>query len=155
MKTTKHTYAIKSFGATKADEHSISVEWPETLDGIVEAVGKERVYSMLVGFIAAHHVQSKIKSAFGAEKPSDEQKALKARVTGQFPLKGVEFIPAERGNGDDSVIKKLREAADDGRLTDEKIDELATRWGGEAADLDELVEVYREWKKSQKVDLGL
>ena len=110
MKTTKHTYAIKSHGATKANDHSVTVEWPETLDGIVEAVGKERVYSMLVGFIAAHHVQSRIKSAFGAEKPSDEQKSLKNLVTGQLPLPGVEFIPAERGNGDDSVIKKLREA---------------------------------------------
>ena len=155
MKTTKHTYAIKSHGATKANDHSVTVEWPETLDGIVEAVGKERVYSMLVGFIAAHHVQSRIKSAFGAEKPSDEQKSLKNLVTGQLPLPGVEFIPAERGNGDDSVIKKLREADEDGRLTDEKIAELATRWGGEATDLDSLVEVYREWKKSQKVDLGL
>lgn len=155
MKTTKHTYAIKAHGQVKADDHAVTVEWPEDLNGIVEAVGKERVYSMLVGFIAAHHVQSRIKSAFGAEKPTDEQKALKNLVTGQLPLRGVEFIPAERGNGDDSIIKKLREADENGKLTLAKIDELAERWGGEANDLEELIEVYREWKKSQKVDLGL
>lgn len=155
MKTTKHTYAIKAHGQVKADDHSVTVEWPEDLDGIVEAVGKERVYSMLVGFIAAHHVQSRIKSAFGAEKPSDDQKVLKNLVTGMLPLTGIHFIPAERGSSDDSVIKKLREADENGKLTDEKIDELAERWGGEAEDLDELIEVYREWKKSQKVDLGL
>lgn len=163
---TKHTYAIKKFvsgievKSRKATEFEVEVEWPKDLNAMIAEVGAERIYSMFTGFCAAHHVQSKVKGAFGGSvekdfEPSADQLALQQAVKNGTVLNGVDFIPAERGSGDDSVIKKLREADEDGRLTDEKIEELATRWGGEANDLDELIEVYREWKKSQKVDLGL
>jgi hypothetical protein len=157
MKTT-HTYAIKSFGQVAATDYSVNVAWPETLDGVVEAVGKDRVYKLFTQFVAAHHVQSKIKGAFGAEKPSEDQKNLVLDVKAKVTLNGVDFIPAERGNGDDAIIKKLREADAEGKLTLAKIDELATRWGSvldTVDDLEGLIEVYRQWKKSQKIDLGL
>jgi hypothetical protein len=157
MKTT-HTYAIKSFGNTTAIDREIDISWPETLDAFVANVpgGAERVYSLLRGFVAAHHVQSKVKSAFGAEKPSDEQRKLINAVKDEEVLTGVDFVPGERGK-EDEVVKKIRAADGDGKLTAEKIDELATRWGGHANDAEELIEVYLAWKKRQAMskDLGL
>lgn len=156
---TKHTYAIKAFNATSASDYEVNVNWPDNLSEFCAKVpgGEERVYALLRGFVAAHHVQSKLKSAFGAEKPTDEQRELirTVRDYGET-LEGVEFVPGERGK-EDEVVKKLRAAAVAGKLTPEKVDELAARWGGKASGLESLIEVYLDWKRAQarSRDLGL
>lgn len=153
-----HTYLIKSHGSNTAVEREVTVQWPETLQDFVEVVpgGAERVYSLLRGFVAAHHVQSKVKSAFGAETPDEQQRELMQNVKDGLALTGWKFVPGERGK-DDEVVKKLREAAESGKLTPEKVQELATRWNGTATGLESLIEVYLHWKAQQAKakDLGL
>lgn len=155
---TKHTYAIKPFGKTTAQEFTVEINWPDTLKDFLAIVpgGEERVYSLLRGFVAAHHVQSKVKAAFGSEKPSADQTELVRLVTSGAVLSGHAFVPSEKGK-DDEVIRKLREADKEGRLTLEKVTELANRWGGNATTCDELIEVYTSWKRAQAAskDLGL
>jgi hypothetical protein len=155
---TKHTYLIKSHGSNTAVEREVSVLWPDTLQDFLEVVpgGEERVYSLLRGFIAAHHVQSKVKAAFGAEKPDESQRELMQTVEGGLSVIGWKFVPGERGK-DDEVVKKLRAAAEAGKLTPEKVDELAARWNGTATGLESLIEVYLRWKAQQAKakDLGL
>lgn len=159
---TKHTYAIKTFGNDKATNFNIEVNWPDSLAEFCAKVpgGEQRVYAMLCGFVAAHHVQSKVKSAFGAENPTNEQTSLRQDVEDEVILNGVDFVPAERGQGDE-VIKKLRQAAADGKLTGDKYVELWARWTGSAENcgttVDELVGVYLDWKRAQSAlkDLGL
>jgi hypothetical protein len=154
----KHTYAIKSHNATAASDYEVNVNWPDSLREFCAKVpgGEERVYALLRGFVAAHHVQSKLKSAFAAEKPSDEQRELMQTVRYGETLEGVEFVPGERGK-EDEVVKKLRAAAAAGKLTTEKVNELSARWGGKASGLESLIEVYLDWKRAQakSKDLGL
>jgi hypothetical protein len=157
MKTT-HTYAIKEFGSNVAKDFTVNINWPDRFSDFVEQVpgGEERVYALLRGFVAAHHVQSKVKAAFGAEKRSAEQNELRLNVIDGVVLRGSNFVPGERGK-DDEVVRKIREADKLGKLTVEKIDELAGRWGGEADNAEELIEVYLTWKRAQAAskDLGL
>ena len=167
---TKHTYSIKSFqtGVTikdrKAIDRDVEVEWPADLAGIVAIVGAERVYSMYVGFCSAHHVQSKIKSAFGGtvEKdfsPTADQVQLQADVKNGVTLTGVDFIPNARGAGDSARVKKLRKADEDGKLTPDLIVSIAKSLGDTAVGLEdvaagygveELVELTKAWEAKQK-----
>lgn len=147
---TQHTYNITKFGEQKQTEMKVEVTWPKLTD-LMKALGEERVEKILYGFVAAHHVQSKIKGAFGAEKKSDEQLALIGAVRSGLPLNGIDFFPEERAAGEDAFVKKLRAAHGEGKLDDAKMIELQKRFGdkGEAVmPFEGLVGLYKEWKKA-------
>lgn len=167
---TKHTYAIKKFvsgievKSRKATEFEVEVEWPKDLNAMIAEVGAERIYSMFTGFCAAHHVQSKVKGAFGGSvekdfEPSADQLALQQAVKNGTVLNGVDFIPAERGSGDSARVKKLRKAAEDGKLTPDLIVSIARSLGDTAVTeldvlkgygVEELVELTKAWEARQK-----
>jgi hypothetical protein len=131
------------------NEISVSVAWPETVKeyGITEA----RLLSLFTGFGTAHWVQSKIKAAFAAEKPSDEQKTLLRMVRHGEELDGELFIPRERGTArkDDAFVTAFREKFD--TFTADKFAVFEERWNMESAGGDVETYIAAYWAEKDRL----
>lgn len=125
------------------NEVNVTVEWPDKVAAFIES--EPRILALFVGFGTAHWVQSKIKAAYAAEKPSDEQKELMRKVENGVTLDGETFIPRERGTApkkDDAFCAEFRKRFD--TLTPEKLAAFAERWkmGEHDGKVDTFIEAY-------------
>jgi hypothetical protein len=143
---TKHTYSVTFHGSKTATETGVLLDWPETLLEFCQRVegGEERVYGLLRGFVAAHHVQSKVKSAAGSEKRSDEQRKLLELVEAGEALQGASFVPKERGEAKLDKVAQAILANWDG-WTDAQREAFAGKYGA-ADSAESAVKAYQQWK---------
>lgn len=130
-------------------EVAVTVVWPDKVVGF--AISEARLLSLFTGFGTAHWVQSKIKAAFAAEKPSAEQEALLKMVKRGEELDGELFIPKERGTArkDDAFVTEFRKRFDG--FGEEKLETFAVRWNMEDAsgDVDTFVAAY--WAEKDRL----
>lgn len=118
-------------------------------------VPEERLVRLLAGFVAAHHVQSGLKSAWKSEKRSDTQRALLALVENGATLWGPDFVPQEREEKVDEVQKSIREKfakwKEEGKLQKAAmlIGMAFQTWGSS----EEMEAAYLAWKATKKGNL--
>lgn len=147
---TTHKYMMKSHGSNTSVERQVQVEWPSIEEAIVR-IGRERVEKIFYGFIAAHHIQGRLKSAYLAEKPDDEQTTLMHMVAAGKTLDGLSFVPKERKAKEerDPVVLRLMELDAAGELVEEKVVSLMARWNIEGAweeqDVESLIAGYKAY----------
>lgn len=154
----KHTYMIVKAGAkVGANGKPIAVpmelqaEYP---DSIAAFGPEERTVEIYSGFISAHHVQSAVKAAFAAEKPSEAQVTLMAKVIAGEVLEGVSFIPDKRSaqRKDDSTVLAMRAAWEVLSVDEAKLGKLAERFNIEEmpSSIEELVAGYWAFVDAEK-----
>lgn len=142
---TKPTFTIGK------NEYNLVINWPDTLPAF--KCGQERLLSLITGFMTAHYVQSKFKSAMAADKPSDAQKLLLQMVKDGMELDGEDFIPRERGTApkkDDAFVMEFRKRF--AGFDEAKLSAFAVRWNMEvdgSEDVDDYVEAYWADKAAQ------
>jgi hypothetical protein len=131
------------------NEVNVTVSWPDKVGDF--AISEARLLSLFTGFGTAHWVQSKIKAAYAAEKPSTEQEALLQAVSRGEELDGEMFIPKERGTArkDDAFVAEFRKRFDG--FSAEKLETFAVRWNMEDAsgDVDAFVTAY--WAEKDRL----